>query len=87
MSVVERSTWIFIIAHMVLLCSGARAIAEDPAALVRGKITVDGQPVAAGKIFFFIGINQDDIRRSVRGQVCRSSCSNCGECDGYNKNR
>jgi hypothetical protein len=58
MSGVERSAWIIIVAYIVLLCSGARAVADDPTALVRGKITVDGKPVAAGRIFFFIDEDQ-----------------------------
>jgi hypothetical protein len=58
MSIVEHSSWIFIVAYMVLPCSGTRAIADDTAALVRGKITLDGKPVAVGRIFFFIGEDQ-----------------------------
>ena len=35
---------------------GACAVADD--ALVRGKITVNGKPLAAGRIFFFIDEDQ-----------------------------
>src|SRR5262249_35630127 len=58
MSAVGRSIWILIFACMALLCSGARAIADDASALVRCRITGDGKPLAAGKIFFFIGEDQ-----------------------------
>jgi hypothetical protein len=43
---------------MALLCLGARAIAQDAAAAVRGKITVDGKPLLAGRVFFVIGEDQ-----------------------------
>ena len=58
MSAVARSTGIFIFACMALLYSGAPAVADDATAPVRGKITVDGKPLAAGRIFFLIDEDQ-----------------------------
>lgn len=58
MSAGGRSTWIFLFACTALLYSGARAGDDDKTATVQGKITVDGKPLAAGKIFFFIGEDQ-----------------------------
>jgi hypothetical protein len=55
---VDRSVWIFIVALIVLLCSDVHTIADDSTALVRGRITVDGKPIDAGKIFFFIDEDQ-----------------------------
>jgi hypothetical protein len=58
MSAVGRSTWVFLFAGTALLYSGARAGADEATAPVQGTITVDGKPLAAGKIFFFIGEDQ-----------------------------
>ena len=58
MSAGGRSTWIFIFACIALLYSGARAVADDATVPVRGTITVDGKPLTAGKIFFFIDEDQ-----------------------------
>lgn len=58
MSTVGRLTWVFLFACTSLLYSGARAGADDATAPVQGKITVDGKPLAEGKIFFFIDEDQ-----------------------------
>ena len=55
---VRCSTCVFILAWIALLNAGPRAVADDAAASVRGKITVDGIPLESGKIFFFVGEDQ-----------------------------
>lgn len=40
---------------LVLLAPGPRSLAADDFAAVKGKVTVDGKPVPAGRITFHIG--------------------------------
>src|SRR5262245_21639141 len=46
------------LAWAVLLTPGPRADAADEAATVRGRVTLDGKPLAEGRILFHIGDDQ-----------------------------
>src|SRR5262245_58860160 len=58
MFAVRHSTCIFLFAGLALLHSGKRVMADDSTAPVRGTITVNGKPLAAARIFFFIDEDQ-----------------------------